>query len=47
MDSTDEGVLDSGRFRLILADSLGLGKLECGRSITVDLKDVAVDGGTP
>ena len=47
IDSTDDGVLESARFRLILADSLGLGKLEWGRSITVDLSDVAVDGGPP
>lgn len=48
MDSTDEAVLDSGRFLVILADGRGLWKLECGRSITVDLsEEVAVDGGPP
>ena len=47
MDSTDEGVLERARFLLCLADNLGLGKLECGRSITVDFNDVAVDGGPP
>lgn len=40
MDSTDEGVLDIALLRLIFADSLG-------KSMTVDLNDVAVDGGPP
>ena len=47
MDSTDEGVCGSGRFRLIVTDNLGLGKPDGGKSMTVDLSDVAVDGGTP
>lgn len=47
MDSTDEGVCGSGRFRLIVVtENLGLGWPDGGKSMTVDLSDVAVDGGT-
>ena len=47
IDSTDEGVLERARFRLFLAECLGLEKFECGKSITVDRSDAAVDGGPP
>lgn len=47
MDSTDEGVLDIGLLRPIVADDIWFGKLVCGKSITVDFNDVAVDGGPP
>lgn len=45
IDSIDDGVLESVRFRFIFVESFGFGKLECGRFIIVDFSDVVVDGG--
>ena len=45
MDSTDEGVLDIALLRPVFADGLWL--VHGGKSITVDLADVAVDGRPP
>lgn len=45
IDLIDDGVLECVCFWLSFVDSFGFGKLECGRLIIVDRRDVVVDGG--